>query len=60
MFNDVFQGGAGTCYIMAAMGAMAEFPELIKSMFVSGTEISQNGIYNIRFFIRGKPWVDNR
>jgi hypothetical protein len=36
---------------------MAEFPELVTSMFLSGQEISDKGIYNIRFFIRGKPWV---
>jgi len=43
--------------MLAAMGSMAEFPELITSMFLSGQEISESGIYNIRFFIRGKPWV---
>lgn len=36
---------------------MAEFPELVTSMFLSGQEISDKGIYNVRFFIRGKPWV---
>lgn len=28
-FNDITQGGAGTCYILAALGAMAEFPDLV-------------------------------
>lgn len=26
-------------------------------MFLSGQEISDKGIYNVRFFIRGKPWI---
>lgn len=56
-FNDIKQGGAGTCYILAALGAMAEYPSLIESMFVDGIQLSENGIYNIRFYIRGKPWV---
>ena len=56
-YNDVEQGAAGTCYVHAALAAMAEFPELVTSMFISGQEISDKGIYNIRFFIRGKPWI---
>jgi hypothetical protein len=56
-FNDIKQGGAGTCYILAALGAMAEFPSLIESLFVDGTQINSNGIYNLRFYIRGKPWI---
>jgi hypothetical protein len=39
------------------LGAIAEFPELVTSMFLSGQEISDKGIYNVRFFIRGKPWI---
>ena len=35
-FNDIEQGGAGTCYILASFGAIAEFPDLVYSMFVSG------------------------
>jgi hypothetical protein len=56
MFNDIKQGGAGTCYILAALGAIAEFPNLVEQLFVDGTELNANGIYNIRFYIRGKPW----
>jgi hypothetical protein len=56
-FNDIAQGGAGTCYVLASLGAMAEFPELVTSLFISGQKISKEGIYNIRFYIRGKPWV---
>lgn len=56
-FNDIEQGGAGTCYVLAAMGAIAEFPEMVTDMFVSGTTISDKGIYNLKFYIRGKPWI---
>ena len=26
-------------------------------MFIDGPELNENGIYNIRFYIRGKPWL---
>jgi hypothetical protein len=39
------------------MGAIAEFPELVTDMFVNGNSISNSGIYNIKFYIRGKPWI---
>ena len=38
------------------MGAVAEFPELIEDVFVN-KEKNDAGIYKLRFFIRGKPWV---
>ena len=56
-FNDIEQGGAGTCYVLASLGAIAEFPELVTDMFVSGQTISDEGIYNIKFYVRGKPWI---
>jgi len=50
------QGNAGTCYIEASMGALAEFPDLVKSVFLTQEE-NKSGIYAIRFFVRGKPHV---
>ena len=38
------------------MSAVAEFPDIIKSIFVTDKE-NRAGIYALRFFIRGKPWV---
>jgi hypothetical protein len=32
-FNDIEQGGAGTCYALASMSAIAEFPELVYDVF---------------------------
>jgi len=34
-FVDSVQGGAGTCYIMAAMSALGEYPERIKDIFLT-------------------------
>ena len=38
------------------MGSLAEFPDLVRETFVN-TEINNEGIYNVRFYIRGKPWI---
>jgi hypothetical protein len=55
-FTDVKQGGAGTCYIMATMSALAEFPQMVKDLFVVPIT-NKVGIYAVKFYIRGKPWV---
>ena len=47
----------GTCYHVAAIASAAEFPSLITDAFVTGTEISPIGLYGLRFYIRGHPWV---
>mmetsp|Transcript_13133 Transcript_13133/g.22191 ORF Transcript_13133/g.22191 Transcript_13133/m.22191 type:complete len:156 (+) Transcript_13133:481-948(+) len=41
---------------MAAMSAVSEFPDLIKESFIT-QELNDAGIFAIRLFIRGKPWV---
>ena len=38
------------------MGAVSEFPELIEDVFITDQK-NDAGIYKLRFFIRGKPWV---
>lgn len=53
---DTEQGGAGTCYIMAAMGSIAEWYDLSKQVFITNTK-NDAGIYAIKFYIRGKPWI---
>lgn len=50
------QGQLGNCYILAAMGAVAEYPDLIKSVFLT-QEKNDAGIYALQFYIRGKPWI---
>ena len=50
------QGGAGTCYLMQAMSGVGEFPQLIKDTFLT-QERNDAGIYALRIFLRGKPYV---
>ena len=58
-YKEPRQGGAGTCYFISAIAGAAEWPSLITSMFVTGTDQSgpNAGLIGIRFYIRGKPWV---
>ena len=53
---ESMQGGLGTCYIKAAMGSFAEFPDLVRGAFIN-PETNDQGIYGVKFYIRGKPWV---
>ena len=55
-WSEAIQHGVGTCVIKAAMGSLAEFPDLVRNAFVN-QQLNENGIINVRFFIRGKPWV---
>ena len=55
-WTEAVQGGLGTCYIKAAMGSLAEFPDLVRGAFVN-PEKNDQGIYGVKFYIRGKPWV---
>ena len=50
------QGRVGNCYLMAGLAGVAEFPDLIRNMFIT-KEKNTAGITQVRFFIRGKPWV---
>ena len=56
-YNEPNQGDAGTCYFVAAIAAAGEWPSMITDMFVSGMDENKAGIYGIKFYIRGKPWV---
>ena len=38
------------------MASLAEFPDLVRQTFVN-PETNNEGIYNVRFYIRGKPWI---
>ena len=41
---------------MASIASLAEFPSQIKDVFLT-TKMNKAGIYAVKFYIRGKPWV---
>lgn len=53
---DTVQGSLGNCYVLAALGALAEFPSLFDNIFLTN-EINSSGIYAVKLYIRGKPWI---
>ena len=55
-YNESIQGGAGTCYLMASLASIGEFPEIVRNVFLTKEKNSAQAIA-IRFFIRGKPWI---
>jgi hypothetical protein len=55
-WTDIEQGNTGNCYIMAALGVISEYTEIMNKVFLIDQE-NEAGIYAFRFFIRGKPWV---
>ena len=55
-FKDVEQGNTGNCYIMASLGVLSEYPDILQKVFLINEE-NDVGIYAFRFFIRGKPWI---
>jgi len=51
-FDDIQQGGLGDCYLMCALSAYAEFPDLVRYSFVNTTR-NHCGIYGIIIYING-------
>ena len=50
--HDINQGQLGDCYLLAVLSALAEFPERIKSLFLT-KEVNESGIYLMKFHING-------
>jgi hypothetical protein len=64
LFDDVgepewmepIQGMLSTCYFISSLSSVGEQPDVIKNAFLT-KERNEAGIYAIRFYVRGKPWV---
>lgn len=55
-WTDITQGNTNTCYMVAALSSIAPFSDVAYSLFPD-TARNEEGIYNVRLFIRGKPWI---
>mmetsp|Transcript_24307 Transcript_24307/g.37569 ORF Transcript_24307/g.37569 Transcript_24307/m.37569 type:complete len:104 (-) Transcript_24307:936-1247(-) len=42
---------------LAAMGAIAKNQDLVKDKFITQTRDASSGIYGMKLYIQGKPWV---
>lgn len=48
----------GDSYFIAALSTMSHSkPDTIRNMFLTGTIRNEAGLYGVRFYVRGKPWV---
>ena len=54
-WQDAVSGPNGDPYFMASVGSVAQYPSVIKKMFIT-TEFNWPGIYLMQFYVRGKPW----
>ena len=52
--HDIKQGMLGVCYLLAAVSALAEFPDRVRKIFVN-QESNKYGIYGLNFVIQGIP-----
>ena len=43
--------------LMAALGSLVLKPDLVQNIFQSGSFVSNKGVYVLKFYIRGKPWL---
>jgi hypothetical protein len=51
--NDILQGSIGDCYFIAAISALAKYPELVYQLFRT-KEKSSSGFYEVVLFIDGE------
>lgn len=52
--DDINQTNIGSCYFLAALSAMTEFPELIKNLFGADSQVvNDKGVYTIFLYIGG-------
>ena len=42
--------------MIAALGCIGEFPQLVKNMFITETK-NDKKIHGVKFYVRGKPWA---
>jgi calpain-15 len=50
---DMKQGRLGDCYLLAACGAIAQFPHRLERIFISGKNYNPNGLYAVAVCING-------
>lgn len=50
--NDIKQGLLGDCYLLSALSALAEWPQRIRSLFVT-QEPNEAGVYIVRIYLNG-------
>lgn len=58
--DDIHQGSVGNCSLLASIAALAEFPNALRTLFVSpgSSALAENGEYHVRLWDWGtRDWV---
>jgi calpain-15 len=56
--SDIKQGALGDCWFLCALASLAEFPPLIRKLFINGSDcVNSAGVYSLRFCKNGQ-WTD--
>jgi hypothetical protein len=54
----VAEGNHGSAYMTSALATISGHPDVVKDMFCNRKkEVNRSGVYCIRLYIRGKPWI---
>lgn len=57
--NDIRQGSIGDCYALAAIAAVAEFPDFVKGNLIQESTLSKRGKYTGKFYdFAENKWVE--
>lgn len=49
------QGYDGDCWFLSTASALAAYPQRIKNIFPGQDSLSEEGVYQVRLFVRGEP-----
>lgn len=52
--SDIHQGSLGNCWFMAAVAAIAEFPDLVEDIFCANKTSNELGVYELTCFKDGQ------
>ena len=53
--SDILQGALGDCWFLCALSVLAEDPQLIRAMFLTGDEELRRGYCGVRLLVDGCP-----
>ena len=49
------QGNDGDCWFLSQASSLAGYPDRIKALFPGQDKYSEDGVFRVRFFVRGEP-----
>ena len=47
----------GDCYLISSLSSLTKHEEFIRNKIFITKNVNKAGIYTLRLFVRGKPWL---